>query len=87
MFATRSERRPNPILLTVCGILSLDMETGEIEVNWLDANPGSLVLGMKPYLPCSDRVSEVRQPIWNQAWPSCYEDSASFDWEGVFRFD
>jgi tRNA-Thr(GGU) m(6)t(6)A37 methyltransferase TsaA len=84
IFATRSPMRPNPILVTVSQVIHLDAEAGKILVAYIDAEEGSPILDIKPYLPCSDRVREVQTPQWNSHWPQCYEDSAEFDWASEF---
>lgn len=84
IFATRSPMRPNPILVTVSPVIHLDIESGKILVAYIDAEEGSPILDVKPYLPCSDRVREVQTPQWNSHWPQWYEDSAEFDWASEF---
>ncbi len=86
IFATRSEVRPNPILISPVPLLSVDMEQGIIEVPWIDAEPESPILDIKPYMPSIDRVREIGMPVWCAGWPQWYEDSAEFDWGGVFNF-
>lgn len=86
IFATRSEIRPNPILITTAAVISIDLKKGIIEIPWIDAEKGSPVIDIKPYLPCSDRVKDVYLPVWCSQWPQWYEDSATFDWASVFNF-
>ena len=86
IFATRSEIRPNPVLLTTVAVKRIDLNRGIIELPWIDAEKGSPVLDIKPYQPCSDRVKKVRSPDWCSEWPRWYEDSATFDWCSVFNF-
>ena len=86
IFATRSERRPNPVLTTNAVVLRLDSKQGLLVTPFLDAEDGSPVLDLKPYQPCIDRIRETRQPGWCRHWPDSYEDSASFDWESEFLF-
>ena len=64
IFATRSPFRPNPIALTVCEILNIDEDKGTIEVGNIDANNGSPILDLKPYIPVCDRVQDVRVADW-----------------------
>lgn len=84
-FATRSEIRPNPILITTAVATRIDLGKGIIEVPWIDAENGSPVIDIKPYHPCLDRVKDVRLPIWCSEWPQWYEDSTTFDWNAVFN--
>ncbi len=63
IFATRSEIRPNPVLITtVVNILSVDLGKGTIELPWIDAENNSPIIDIKSYQPCSDRVKNVEQP-------------------------
>ena len=64
MLATRGPVRPNPIAVTACGLLAVDKHSGRIEVNYLDAEPGTPVLDIKPYHPSSDRIQDVVMPAW-----------------------
>lgn len=83
IFATRSPVRPNPIMMTVTGFLG--MEDNKIRVAYLDADMETPVLDIKPYHPCTDKVRDVSVPEWCRNWPSCIEESATFDWESVFE--
>jgi tRNA-Thr(GGU) m(6)t(6)A37 methyltransferase TsaA len=87
VLATRGPVRPNPIAITVCELIAVDRRNGRIEVNYLDAEPGTPVLDIKPYHPSSDKVRDVRMPAWCADWPGCYEESGAFDWSGVFNFE
>ena len=87
VFATRGPMRPNPIAITVCELLAVDDKNSRIEVNYLDAEAGTPVLDIKPYHPSSDRIRDFRMPAWCAHFPSCYEESGSFDWSSVFNFD
>jgi tRNA-Thr(GGU) m(6)t(6)A37 methyltransferase TsaA len=85
IFATRSPARPNPIALTAASLISTDVATGKIQVAYIDAEDGSPVLDIKPYVPAVDRIRETRSPQWAAGWPDWYEDSATFDWGAVFE--
>lgn len=85
VFATRSPVRPNPIAVTVSGLVSIDHESGVIGLTYIDAEDGTPVVDIKPYLPATDRVREVRTPEWCSGWPQWLEDSATFDWASVFE--
>jgi tRNA-Thr(GGU) m(6)t(6)A37 methyltransferase TsaA len=85
IFATRSPARPNPIALTVVPVLSIDHDSGEIRAPYIDAEDGSPVLDIKPYLPAVDRIRTTTSPRWCADWPEWYEDSATFDWGSVFE--
>ena len=87
VFATRSENRPNPIAITACVLLSIDVSKCRIEVNYIDAFDATPVLDIKPYHPSSDKIRDVVMPAWCAQLPECYEDSGSFDWSTVFNFE
>ncbi len=85
IFATRSPVRPNPLALTPVPVLALDLEGGRIAIPFIDAEPGTPVLDIKPYHPAVDRIREVSVPDWCRTWPEWYEDSMTFDWGAVFE--
>lgn len=84
VFATRSPERPNPLALSCARITGVDLERGTVDVDWLDAQPNSPVLDLKPYTPSLDRVSSPSVPDWCAHWPGSLEDSGDFDWEQEF---
>jgi tRNA-Thr(GGU) m(6)t(6)A37 methyltransferase TsaA len=86
IFATRSESRPNPVLVTTIPLLHVDVENGLLLTPYIDAEDGSPVLDIKPYQPCADRIRDTRTPEWCRHWPKYAEDSATFDWESEFLF-
>ncbi len=69
VFACRAEYRPNPIAMSVCPIVHIDNETGQIEVANIDAVDNTRVLDLKPYFPVCDRVKNVYIPKWLEGWP------------------
>lgn len=86
VFASRSPERPNPIALTVSEVMDINYETGELRVAFIDAEDGTPVLDIKPYIPSFDRVMTPRVPRWQGGWPMSSEESGSFDWDEVFNF-
>ncbi len=78
VFSNRSEFRPNPIAVTICPILSVDLEKGIITVPWMDAYPDTPVIDIKPYLPMADLVESADYPIYLQHWPKSVE--AAMKW-------
>ena len=64
VFACRSPFRPNPIGHTISAVIKVNHESSEIELDHMDANDGSPVLDIKPYLPSSDRVRNARVAPW-----------------------
>ncbi len=85
IFATRSPARPNPIALTAVPVLGIDDEAGLVRIAYIDAEPDTPVLDLKPYLPAVDRIRDVATPEWCSDWPQWYEESATFDWSAVFE--
>lgn len=86
IFATRSERRPNPIALTAAQVLGIDHEAGTIHLAYIDAADGTPVLDIKPYTPSIDRVEEPIVPDWCRHWPKSTEQSGYFNWAAEFNF-
>ncbi|MHB8127533.1 MAG: tRNA (N6-threonylcarbamoyladenosine(37)-N6)-methyltransferase TrmO [Mobilitalea sp.] len=86
IFATRSPIRPNPIALTAVQILSINHETGIINIAFIDAIDGTPVIDLKPYTPSLDRVETPNVPKWCSHWPKNVESSGSFNWEDEFNF-
>jgi tRNA (Thr-GGU) A37 N-methylase len=86
IFATRSETRPNPVLITTAAVISIDQDKGIVELPWIEAETGTPIIDIKPYQPSSDRVKNVQLPDWCSEWPQWYEDSATFDWTAIFHF-
>lgn len=70
IFATRSPMRPNPIAVTTCPVVSVDIDAGIVRVGWIDAFDGTPVVDLKAYFPVSDRVKEPRIPAWLSEWPA-----------------
>lgn len=75
VFACRSEYRPNPIAVTVCQILDMDIDSGKISVPYIDAHDGTPIVDLKPYIPVSERVRDFKVPRWFRDWPEWYEDA------------
>jgi len=86
LFATRGPFRPNPLAISVCRLVSLDREAGKLVVDWIDAEPDSPVIDLKPYHPSSDVVTSFAMPAWCSHWPKSREMSGSFDWGKEFIF-
>lgn len=87
VFATRAPARPNPVAVSVAGILRVDGARGEIALDYIDARDNSPIIDIKPYTPSLDRVERPGVPDWCAAWPRSVETSGDFDWGAVFRFD
>ena len=86
VLATRGPIRPNPIAISVCKLLKIDTQRNVIEVEYLDAENDTPILDIKPYHPSSDKIRDVKMPRWCIHWPSCYEDSGTFNWDEEFNF-
>lgn len=86
VFGTRSPQRPNPICISVINIEDIDYDSGIIYTSYIDAEPDTPVLDIKPYYPCSDIIRDIKMPNWCEKLPACMEDSANFDWSTYFNF-
>ena len=62
VFATRSPVRPNLIALTLCKVVSI--KENVLEVEKIDAFPGTAILGIKPFIPGYDSVTDAQVPDW-----------------------
>jgi tRNA-Thr(GGU) m(6)t(6)A37 methyltransferase TsaA len=62
VLATRSQRRPNPVGISVVPLLR--RRKNVLRVRGLDAIDGTPVLDIKPYLPPYDSVPDARIPDW-----------------------
>ena len=69
VFATRAEYRPNPIAMTTCRIIGVDVASGIVRVADIDALDGSPLIDLKAYFPVCDRVREAHIPAWLSDWP------------------
>jgi tRNA (adenine37-N6)-methyltransferase len=87
IFGTRSPVRPNPIAVTTVGVVEIQAEKGILIFPYIDAEPETPVLDIKPYLPSTERVKGAVVPSWCSHWPQWYEDSANFNWEEEFNFE
>lgn len=86
IFATRSPYRPNAICVSVLRVASIDPAEGLVRGDWIDAEPGSPVLDIKPYHPSSDRPARPETPPWCAHWPKDIESSEGFPWSEEFLF-
>ena len=85
VFSSRSPSRPNPIGLSVIALQHVDTKKATITTPYIDTEPGTPIIDIKPYFPASDRVRDAKMPTWCNHWPACYEESASFDWASEFE--
>lgn len=86
LFATRGPFRPNPIATSLCRLVGVDAETGILRLDWIDAEPDSPVLDLKPFHPSSDSIADPKMPSWCAHWPKDRDSSGSFDWSKEFTF-
>lgn len=84
IFATRSPLRPNPLAMTLVPITWINRNEGCLGIAFIDADPGTPVLDIKPYYGM-ERVKEYNVPSWCSHWPAWYEEAADFDWAGEFE--
>lgn len=85
VFGSRSPTRPNPIGMSVIQIASIDVACATIFTYFIDTEPGTPVIDVKPYFPASDLVTSATTPQWCQHWPKSWEQSADFDWAQEFE--
>jgi tRNA-Thr(GGU) m(6)t(6)A37 methyltransferase TsaA len=78
VFACRAEYRPNLIGVTVCPLLDVDEENGIVHLAYIDALDGTPILDLKPYIPISDRIRDVKVAEWLEDWPEWMEDAAEY---------
>lgn len=64
VFSCRAPTRPNPIGHTIVRIISLDEKNKRIEIDHMDANDGTPLIDIKPYLPSSDKVDNADVAPW-----------------------
>jgi tRNA-Thr(GGU) m(6)t(6)A37 methyltransferase TsaA len=64
IFATRAEYRPNPIGITTCEILDVDVDKGIIKVKNIDAFDGTKIIDIKAYFPVLDKAKDTHIPEW-----------------------
>ena len=80
VFASHAPFRSNPIALSTVKIIAVDETTGTVAIKKIDADEGSPVLDIKPYLPFYDRVESPRVPEWASRRPSWMpEDGVGLD--------
>lgn len=85
VFASRSQFRPNPILITNIFVQEIDFENGIIRTPYIDAENNTPLLDIKPY-HAHEKIENCGTPDWCSHWPSNYEESAHFDWQNEFNF-
>ena len=78
VFACRAEYRPNPIAITICEVLEVDEDQGTVTIPGIDAQNGTPLVDIKPYIPVCDRLRDVRVPEWFGDWPDWVEDAESY---------
>ncbi|MDA3942905.1 MAG: TrmO family methyltransferase [Bacteroidetes bacterium] len=86
IFGTRAPDRPNPIMISTIKVENIDIEKGIIHTPFIDAEPGSPILDIKPYFPM-ERVKKCDVPDWSKHWPEWSEDAMSFNWQNEINFD
>lgn len=74
IFASRSPVRPNPIALTTAKIIRIDPITKRIHVSLLDCFDNTPLLGISPYEPSRDAISDCHLPHWLEHWNGFLDD-------------
>jgi tRNA-Thr(GGU) m(6)t(6)A37 methyltransferase TsaA len=62
VFATRSPLRPNPIALSVCKVLRIEL--CRIFIDKIDAFDGTPVVDIKPCITDLDFAADIKMPDW-----------------------
>jgi len=62
VFATRSPLRPNPIALSVCKVLRIELR--RIFIDKIDAFDGTPVVDIKPCITDLDFATDIKMPDW-----------------------
>jgi len=78
VFACRAPYRPNPIALTTMFVLDVDEARGIVTLPWIDAEDGTPLLDLKPYIPISARIRHVHVAEWLAGWPEWMEVAGEF---------
>ena len=86
IFGTRAPARPNPIMISTIKVEKIDIEKGIINTPFIDAEPESPILDIKPYFPM-ERVKKCNVPDWFKHWPEWSEDAMNFNWRNEINFD
>lgn len=71
-FSCRSPSRPNPLGHTIVKLIAVDLENSRLKIDHIDADDGSPIIDIKPYLPSSDRVDDAQVAPWFENLESRY---------------
>lgn len=85
VFGTRRPARPNPILISTIKVDEIDFNKGIISTPFIDAEPGTPVLDIKPYFPM-ERIQHCQVPEWYEHWPEWAEEAVNFNWKNEINF-
>ena len=77
VFASRSPVRPNPLALSVCSVLNINYEKGEVEISAVDAFNKTPVIGLIGYCKELDFVENFRVPEWLSHWPEYFSEGGA----------
>ncbi|TFF93842.1 tRNA (N6-threonylcarbamoyladenosine(37)-N6)-methyltransferase TrmO [Candidatus Thorarchaeota archaeon] len=72
VFACRSPLRPNPIGHSIVALKAIRPDEHKIVIDRIDANHGTPILDIKPYMPSSDCVANTVVPSWFEGLESRY---------------
>jgi tRNA-Thr(GGU) m(6)t(6)A37 methyltransferase TsaA len=86
IFGTRAPTRPNPIMISTIKVDEIDSKNGIIYTTFIDAEPETPVLDIKPYFPM-ERVKNCVVPKWFDHWPKWVEESLNFNWKDEINFE
>lgn len=86
VFASRTPERPNPVMISIVKIRSINTKEGNVYIEYIDAEDGTPVLDIKPFFPM-ERVRDCSTPGYYAHWPVWNEDSKDFNWKNEINFD
>lgn len=86
IFGTRAPARPNPIMISTIKVEKIYVEKGIIHTPFIDAEPGTPILDIKPYFPM-ERVQKCNVPEWFKHWPEWSEDAINFNWQNEMNLN
>jgi tRNA (adenine37-N6)-methyltransferase len=71
--------------LQALSLIMVNLKNGIIFTPFIDAEPGSPILDIKPYFPM-ERVKKCDVPEWFKHWPEWSEEAISFNWQNEINF-
>lgn len=86
VFASRSPERPNPVMISIIKVDTIDLNNGTIITPFIDAEDGTPIIDIKPYFPV-ERIKNCTTPSCYGHWPKWAEDAENFNWKNEINID